>query len=146
VIGAHGELVFASKRDWWIVVLLWASVLVSLVSVVAALRAEGATRESLFPLLLLGFVWGLVMWVLYGTHYTLTAELLLIRSGPMRYKVPLAEIEAVRSTRNPLSSPALSLDRLEITYGRRRIMISPEDKPRFLTELRARCPRLGEEA
>ena len=63
----------------------------------------------------------------------------------MRYKVPLAEVTAVRSTRNPLSSPALSLDRLEITYGRRRIMISPEDKARFLKELEARCPRLGGE-
>jgi len=141
----HGELVFPSKRDWWISVLLWGSVFVSVVSMAAALRTQGVTRDSLIPLPILVFAWSLVMWVLYGTHYTLTGDLLLIRSGPMRYKVPLAEVTAVRSTRNPLSSPALSLDRLEITYGRRRIMISPEDKGRFLKELEARCPRLGGE-
>jgi len=140
--GAHAEIVFPSKRDWWIVILLWGSVLVSVVSMSAALRAPEVTPESLFPLLLMAFVWGLVMWVLYGTHYTLTEDLLLIRSGPMRYKVFLVEVTSARPTRSLLSSPALSLDRIEITYGRRRIMISPEDKVRFLAELRARCPRL----
>jgi hypothetical protein len=39
----------------------------------------------------------------------------------------------VEETRNPLSSPALSLDRLKITYGNgKRIMISPADKIGFL--------------
>jgi len=138
----RGELLFESKRDGWIVVLLWGSVVVSLVAMTAALRAQAITAASLFPLLLMAFVWALVLWVLYGTHYILGAELLLIRSGPMRYRVPLAEVTSVRPTRNPLSSPALSLDRLEIVYGRRRILISPEEKQRFLAELHARCPHL----
>lgn len=56
-------------------------------------------------------------------------------------RVPLREIRLVRSTRNPLSSPALSLDRLRIEYGRRAIMISPDDKARFLEELQKRMPR-----
>jgi hypothetical protein len=143
--GDHAELVFPSKRDWWIVLLLWGSAFVSVVSMSSVLRAPEVTRESLFPLFFMVLVWGLVMWVLYGTRYTLTEDLLLIQSGPMRYKVPLVEVTSVRPTRSLLSSPALSLDRIEITYGRRRILVSPEDKVRFLTELRARSPQLGEE-
>jgi hypothetical protein len=42
-------------------------------------------------------------------------------------------------TRNPLSSPALSLDRLRIEYGQgRAIMISPADKGPFLRALEER--------
>ena len=43
------------------------------------------------------------------------------------------DITSVRRTRNPLSSPALSMDRLSIRYGKgRRIMISPADQAGFL--------------
>ena len=50
--------------------------------------------------------------------------------------LPLNEIEEITPTHNPLSSPALSLDRLWISYRRagkkRAVMISPEDKEGFL--------------
>jgi hypothetical protein len=47
-------------------------------------------------------------------------------------------------TRNPLSSPALSLDRLHIRYGGSRmgIMISPVNKAVFLQDLAARVDGL----
>ena len=42
----------------------------------------------------------------------------------------------IRPTRNPLSSPALSLDRLRIDYGSgRSIMVSPEDKDKFIGDI-----------
>jgi hypothetical protein len=46
--------------------------------------------------------------------------------------VPIDSIEKVEATRSPLSSPALSLDRLRINYGKRRIMVSPSDRAGFL--------------
>jgi hypothetical protein len=43
------------------------------------------------------------------------------------------DITAITPTSNPLSSPALSLDRLRIDYGKgRSVMISPRDKQGFL--------------
>ena len=87
---------------------------------------------------------GFMLWVLYGTSYTLTKSELLIRCGPFRMRFPLADVESVTPTRNPLSSPACSLDRLSIRgrAKRRRVLISPEPKDRFLMELAKRCPGL----
>ena len=74
-----------------------------------------------------------MFWLMLGTHYTVDRGTIRIVSGPFRWKVPIDEITSVSATRNPLSSPALSLDRLSIRYGkRRRIMISPADKAGFL--------------
>ena len=70
--------------------------------------------------------------MLVGTHYTVDENALRIACGPFRWTVPIDAIKSVEATRNPLSSPALSLDRLQIDYGKRRIMVSPADKNGFL--------------
>lgn len=136
--------VYPSKRDAWIVVLLWVTVLVMLVAAGAVWKepAPLAIRLALGALFI--GVAGFVLWLLYGTRYTLTDALLLIRSGPFRWRVALDEIEEVLPTRNPLSSPACSLDRLRIRYRGARfgIMISPRDKDRFLRDLTRRVPEL----
>ena len=59
----------------------------------------------------------LPLWILTTTHYKLDDRTLSINSGPVHWQVSLAKISAVILTRNPLSSPALSLDRLQIQYG-----------------------------
>jgi hypothetical protein len=83
----------------------------------------------------------LPLWLLRTTDYTITDTHLRIRCGPFRWNVPLADVRAVRPTRNPLSSPALSLDRLRIEYSRSlAVMVSPDDKEGFLSELRTRAP------
>lgn len=86
-------------------------------------------------MLLVGGV--LPLWILGGTKYTISAPMLIVQSGPFRWQIPIAEITRIEPTRNPLSSPALSLDRLRITYGRSKAcMVSPRDKDAFITELR----------
>jgi len=100
------------------------------------IREGGVPAVVMVPVtLVLGA--GLPLWVLLGTRYELTPGRLRIRCGPFRWTTPLNEIRAVEPTRNPLSSPALSLvDRLRIDYGRgSSVMISPRDKARFLAEL-----------
>ncbi len=84
------------------------------------------------------------IWLLYSTDYRLTARELVVRAGPFHWTIALDSIEEVFPTHNPLSSPACSLDRLRIRYGGSGfgIMISPEDKSRFLQELQAREPQL----
>jgi hypothetical protein len=127
---------FPSKIDWWLGALLGGS---AVPVGVAAFRAFLAPAEGgpIVALVLLLIGCGLPLWVLSSTKYTIAAPLLLVRSGPFRWKIPLAEITKVTPTRNPLSSPALSLDRLRIEYGRGRVcMISPREKDAFLRELR----------
>jgi hypothetical protein len=63
-------------------------------------------------------------------------DVLIVQSGPFKWKVPVAEITGITPTRNPLSSPALSLDRLRINYGDgNSLMVSPEDKEKFIADL-----------
>ena len=43
-------------------------------------------------------------------------RVVVIRSAFLRWRIPIGDIESITPTRNPLSSPALSLDRLEIRH------------------------------
>ena len=124
---------FKSKIDRWILVLL---VIVIVVQVVAV---GGAALQAGDPLVMTGSIFlmiaivGLMLWLLTGTHYTVDRGELKIVSGPFRWKVSLDQIGSVEATRSLFSSPALSLDRIRIRYGKRRsIMISPADKAGFL--------------
>nr|WP_228006857.1 PH domain-containing protein [Brevibacillus borstelensis] len=82
-----------------------------------------------------------ILWLFSSTYYVIGDKELLIRYGPFRRAVPLDSIKTVRKTSNPASSPALSLKRLEISYGNGSIvLISPKDRDAFLTELRRKCP------
>lgn len=129
------DSVYTSKIDTWLLVVL-------LVSAGVALVAAGATlvTKSVFAIAIGAFIAaigaGLPVWLLTSTKYTIGSERLLVQSGPFKWKVPLSEISSVEPTRNPLSSPALSLDRLHIKYGRsQELMISPKDQPAFIEEL-----------
>ena len=135
--------IYPSKRDWWLTAIIWVGAAIMLAPALA-FRWEARTVPG--PLLLsLALPWAgtaFVLWVLYGTSYEFSGEQLVIRCGPFRFRVPLAEIDSVEPTSNPLSSPACSLDRLLLRYGSRQIMISPADKIGFLAELQLRCPRV----
>jgi membrane protein YdbS with pleckstrin-like domain len=134
---ADGDREFASKVDTWLVLFVGASITVGLAAVLTVLWAEPSSWIVVIPMAV-ATVW-FPVWIFRSTRYTLTARDLRIRSGPFRWTIPLADVHTVRSSRNPLSSPALSLDRLEIRYGHNRtIRISPDDKDAFLTALDAR--------
>jgi hypothetical protein len=140
-----GEQRFVSKRDAWLTIVIWIGALVSAGGGIGQLDAPASLPLKLLALLLLLGCAAFMLWVLYGTDYTVSADDLHIRSGPFRFRVPLQEIESVAPSRNPLSSPACSLDRLLIRYrdGRRRVLVSPEDKLSFLQALVTRSPRLA---
>lgn len=124
---------FKSKVDRWIFLVLVAIIVIN-VGVVGKML-----RESVDPLVATATILGsllviaLIVSIMIGTHYTVDRNVLKIVSGPIRVKVPIDLIESVTATKNPLSSPAMSLDRLLIRYGKkRRIMVSPVDQAGFL--------------
>lgn len=125
--------VFRSKVDWWVRLLLGIAIAGMFVGS-GIVIVEGADPVEI-TVTIFACIAGLmlIVWVLIGTYYTVDRGTIIVRAGPMRWKIPIDEITAVEATRSPLSSPALSLDRLRIRYGqRRRIMISPADKAGFL--------------
>jgi hypothetical protein len=82
---------------------------------------------------------GLPVWLLLTTRYVLSADALKVTSGPFRWTVRIADIKSVTPTRSMISSPALSLQRLEIRYGTyQSVIISPADRDGFLRALEAR--------
>ncbi|MGH9814348.1 MAG: PH domain-containing protein [Candidatus Acidiferrales bacterium] len=129
-------MVYRSKVDAWIALLVGGGALVS-VFVGAMLLWQGQRLGWLVMLLMPGLL-RLLAWPI---DYEITEAELIIRAGVLRWRIPLAAIVNVEPTRNPLSSPAWSLDRLRVRWRRgariRWIQISPEDKLAFLLELAA---------
>ncbi|MHA7815019.1 MAG: PH domain-containing protein [Pseudohaliea sp.] len=130
--------VYRSRVDRWLVVVLVASAIVCLGAALASFRAaSGLGLAGPLVALLVGI--GLPLWLVASTRYTLTDEVLRVTCGPFRWRIPLGQITGVTPTSNPLSSPALSLDRLCIAYGSgKSVLISPEDKRGFIDDLEGR--------
>lgn len=125
--------VFRSKVDRW----LWLVMVATLLGMVAAMFAVAVSGEEPAVVAALVFLFlisgALIASIMFGTSYTIDRNVLIVRSGPFRWNVLLEEITSVEATRNPLSSPALSLRRLKIRYGKRGwVMVSPADRDGFL--------------
>lgn len=126
---------FRSKIDWWLALIAVIGFAVPMV-VLGLVGAEIPVPGLLVIFILVLPVMIIPVWIFFDTKYVFAENELRINSGPFRWKVPLAEITGIKPTRNPLSAPALSLDRLEITYSQgKQVLISPEDKTGFLEYL-----------
>ncbi|MDG1097830.1 MAG: PH domain-containing protein, partial [Bacteroidia bacterium] len=70
------------------------------------------------------------------TYYTIDENKLIIRSFfIVNKKVDVQSIKIVRESRNPISAPAASLDRLEVISTLDSVLISPKDKNAFIEEI-----------
>lgn len=134
------DVVFVSKVDGWLLAVLWGSALACLIAA-GAVVMNGGPGALLTAVFIVGLGGALPLWFVGSTRYTFSGAELHVRCGPLQWRIPLTDVRSVTPTRNPLSSPALSLDRLRIDYGLRSIMVSPLDKDGFLRELRARRGR-----
>jgi len=135
--------VFPSKVDRWLVLLLVAAWGLSFASVASAVTSGGPASILYSTVALQILVFGFVVWIFTTTRYIVGEGALVVRSGPLRWRITLEEIAEIVPSRNPLSSPALSLDRLEVRYGRgRRLLISPRERRSFLEAVVARSPGL----
>lgn len=129
---------FPSKVDSWLRYTLALSALVSFAAAVWQLRLPEAEQLTWVTVVLL-LAGGLCLWIMTTTHYRIYDDLLLIRSGPFRWRLRLSSISHVRRSVNPIASPALSLDRLELSYGNSKfLLISPLDPALFVQALQ-RC-------
>ena len=125
--------VFKSKVDAWIRILLISVIVVDLVIIMQVALYPESPAATTGIILICVVAMALVLSLLLRTHYTVDKNNLRIVSGPFVRNVAIDQITSVSPTRSPLSSPALSLDRLLIRYGKhRRIIVSPADKQGFL--------------
>lgn len=126
---------FRSKISYWIlipVVLLHLGIIlfpmVGGAPVVAILSVAGITITVL----------AFTLHIFFGITYQITDEdQLLIKCGFLyNWNVNISAIKAISKTRNPISAPAASLDRIELKYGNwDSVIISPKNRSLFINQL-----------
>ena len=126
---------FNSEIDWW----FWAIIIfvVATLGYTAYVTIKSGEAIALWGLAfaaLLGL--GLPLWLAFSTYYLVDHPHLVVRSGPFKWQVDIGSITSIKSSNSPLSSPALSLKRLELKYGNNQsLLISPKDHDAFVAAL-----------
>jgi hypothetical protein len=79
------------------------------------------------------------------TYYTISGDTLDVKSGFIIHTtIDINTITKITATRNMLSAPALSLDRLEIFYNKYdSVLISPDDQAGFIAQLKSVNPNIA---
>jgi hypothetical protein len=123
--------VYRSKIDWWLMLVVYGAFVFPIV--------EGIQmKQYIMSLVFVGIIL-LISVLFYTTRYTIEGENLLI----WRTKIDIKSIRKIYKTRNPLSSPALSIDRIAIVYNKfDEVLISPADRAAFVQELVAINPAI----
>ena len=129
------DRVFKSKVGWWYHLVL-------LVMVASTVFAFVGGKSPVTMVMLLLFTLECIH-MLLSTWYKITAGGHLIAHGSIfpEKKIPISEISAVEVTVMPVSSYALSLDRLIIYKGDTQwLLISPVNKQDFVKLLKKHNP------
>ena len=133
------QLVFPSRIDAWLAAVVLLAVLSPLAVVAVQGAGSGVEQVVVWAMALLPLLAGGLL--LLPCRYTLAGDHLHIRCGLVRQRIAYRDITGIAPSRSILSAPALSLDRIQIDYGARRILISPRERQRFVDELRQRCQK-----
>ena len=130
---------FPSKKDFWLNLIIWISIITCFMPL---LEREYVALFFTLPIAIM------LIWLWFSTGYEVNGDLLIIRSGPFKKSIPIKDINKITQTNNMMSSFALSLDRLEITYGSKfgMAIVSPKDKQVFVSFLKSINPRIIEES
>lgn len=132
---------FTSKRDAWLGLILFGSIgYGSFLSYSAFISEKAGIGESIFAIILNLVLILFICWLWFSTYYVLDEKELVIRCGPINKRIPYRKITSAHKTWIPLSSPALSLKRINIKYQFGIALISPKDRDKFLCMLKERCP------
>ena len=122
--------IYKSKFDWWLLIPFLIPVYFGITSILSHNK-----MGWIVVVLTIAFV----VFIYRSTYYILENNDLIIRSMfTVHEKIDVATIKKIYKTKNPLSSPALSLDRIAIVYNKYdEILISPIDKKQFIDEILA---------
>lgn len=127
--------VFKSKIDKGILICFILSIVACPLGASVMLKAGGTINYSLATFIIVVGT-GFPLWILASTKYIVDNENLKIISGPFSWNIPINSIKSVQETQNAITSPALSFDRLEITYDEDKVInISPANKKEFTQKL-----------
>lgn len=135
---------FISTQNRFTTIVLWGLAIAMPTLVYRAYRFH-----DLSPIagVIIGMVSLFIFWVLVDTRYVLRNNYLLYRSGPIRGRIPVKKINAIRKHSGlfvPVThKPALDTKGYIITYNQiDAIFISPKNAEQFLFELKKINPEI----
>lgn len=128
-------MTYYSKHDLWLGILLLGTTGLGAASV---LIDTGISIGSLVMIAIFAFT----CWIWFGTYYKVDEDQLLVVSGPFRSRASISNITTIKPSRNPLSSPACSLDRIELRGKGVYYLLSPRDKTAFIVHLQRVNPKI----
>ncbi|GIN84135.1 hypothetical protein J6TS2_05210 [Heyndrickxia sporothermodurans] len=136
---------FYSKKGPIITLITWFLLIILLGSIIALLISGINDPDSLFGLIILIVSFIFILWLWFNTYYevTKTNELKVV-AGPFKYAlIEIHSIKGIERTKNIVSSPALSMDRIEIHYNKwHTIIISPKHEKQFIEKLQNINPEI----
>jgi membrane protein YdbS with pleckstrin-like domain len=137
-------LKFKSRKDWWLSIIVWITMILAIGSGLYELIDKTPNILDFIIIFTLCVILPIfILWMWLTTYYFVDENNLIIKFGPFKKIIPLDTIKSVRKTTNPLSSPALSLKRLEIVYGYyNSVLISPIHRDEFIEILSIRCKNI----
>ena len=119
---------YKSKVDVWLAILVFLPL--------GYAFYETFLKEEWSQLLVLSSVILCVIYVFNSVEYRIENNILSVKIGFLLFRrVNINEVLKVEKTNNPLSAPALSLQRLEIVYAKGHLLISPKERENFINEL-----------
>ena len=135
---------FISKKDTFYSVAIWGTVILGLAALVDAsfsLSFLSVSYWIVLILVLIVIVW--LIWIWFSTGYLVENNSLIIGAGPLKQTIDIQEIKKITREKSILTSGALSIDRLQIQYGKYKyIGISPKKEDEFIELLRSKNPQI----
>ncbi|WP_274308460.1 PH domain-containing protein [Solibacillus daqui] len=122
-------MVFKSKIDIW---------MAAMFIIVPTLMIYGViTEPDIISLVVTIAIIALLAILFFGTKYVIQDNKLIIYGGITKTNIDIAKIHSLRPSKNPFSAPAMSIDRIEITFDpdMQMTLVSPKDKENFVKKL-----------
>lgn len=115
---------FRSKIDWWLILLI--------LGIFGYPIVEGIQTHQYGLSITMIAILFFMFWMFSKIKYVIDGTMLKV----WWIKIDIHSIKRIYKTNNPLSSPALSLDRIAIVYNKYdEVLISPKLKKEFVEEL-----------
>ena len=122
-------MVFKSKVDIWMAIIF--------IFVPISMIYGVITEPSAVLLLVTAFIIVLLCILFFGTKYVIEKEELIVYGGIYKKRIPIKQKRSLRPSKNLLSAPAMSIDRIEITFDPhiQVILVSPKERELFVKKL-----------
>ncbi len=128
----ENKCIYNSKIDIFLVIFI------TIVMIISGYGIFFEIEKNIFGVIVYFLTIAFVIHLYVTTKYTIknNNELIVKSSFLINTSINIRTITKIKKTRNPISSPALSLDRIELFYNQYdSVIISPKNREDFIQEL-----------